>query len=463
MKGAPGKGAEGYVEIRADDPNPEVPEEHVTRRRRLETPTVPSENVEPDGDAAMTGERLAAETTPTAGDEIDRAIRELEAAEVPPDPMEAAAEESRRRADRLDEHPTTLGQPAQLHPELPEDDDDEPPPLKAESDDEDPMERVEKRDRAPTGIWETEEPRGKRAKDVIGPDDREAWAAFEAVLEYLQARENKEKTEERRPSYRMRYRRQRRGRKAHMALYTSKAKMRTAAEIRRDREVKWNSLTPADMELFRDAIDSEWKTWLEMKAVKAIDGRRARGVQKSRILPSRFVLTDKNKHAKGAGLKAKARLVCGGQHDPDIQSLRTDAPTVDLMGVQTLLTWAASRRWRIQSGDVTCAFLNGHVDKRSIYLRPPKLGLPGVPEDAHLEVQKGVFGLANAPRLWWRRFREILEGLGFEEMKLLPCLFASRGEDGEILGMLGVHVGGIILCGDLKSEFAKKYHSCENS
>ncbi len=170
------------MEIRAEDPTPEVPEEHVTRRRRLETPTAPSENVEPDGDAAMTGERLAAETTPTAGDEIDRAIRELEAAEVPPDPMEAAAEESRRRADRLDGHPAALGQPTPLHPELPEDDDDEPPPLKAESDDEGTMERVEKRDRAPTGIWETEEPRGKRAKDVIGPDDREAWAAFEAVL-----------------------------------------------------------------------------------------------------------------------------------------------------------------------------------------------------------------------------------------------------------------------------------------
>ncbi len=37
--------------------NPEVPEEHVTRRRRLDTPPAPSENVEPDGDAAMTGER----------------------------------------------------------------------------------------------------------------------------------------------------------------------------------------------------------------------------------------------------------------------------------------------------------------------------------------------------------------------------------------------------------------------
>ena len=45
---------------------------------------------------------------------------------------------------------------------------------------------------------------------------------------------------------------------------------------------------------------------------------------------------------------------------------------------------------------------------------------------------------------------------GIWEIKLLPCLFAYRGEDGEILGMLGVHVDDIILCGDLKSEFAKK-------
>ena len=66
-----------------------------------------------------------------------------------------------------------------------------------------------------------------------------------------------------------------------------------------------------------------------------------------------------------------------------------------------------------------------------------------------------MFGLANAPRFWWRRLREILLGLGFQEMKLLPCVFVSRDADGVVNGLLAVHVDDVILCGDEDGTFGE--------
>lgn len=91
-------------------------------------------------------------------------------------------------------------------------------------------------------------------------------------------------------------------------------------------------------------------------------------------------------------------------------------------------------------------------DHRSLFLKPPKEGLPGIDQDDLLEMQKGVYGLCNAPRLWWRRLREVLISLGFVEMKMMSCVFANwacdhNGHRRELMGLLAVHVDDIIISG----------------
>ena len=195
-------------------------------------------------------------------------------------------------------------------------------------------------------------------------------------------------------------------------------------------------------------------------------------VSKDRILPTRFVLT--NKDPTGETLVAKARLVCGGHRDPDIALLRTDSPTTDALGVQLILVIAASFRWSLQAGDVSTAFLSGVFDSRNLYMRPPREGLPGVSPSSLLELKKGVYGLCNAPRLWWRKLRQVLLTLGFVELKLLPCVFVMWNFDEHanpvsLEGILADHVDDVILTGDdlfekvlvkLKQQltFGKWYH-----
>ena len=121
------------------------------------------------------------------------------------------------------------------------------------------------------------------------------------------------------------------------------------------KEYQWQKLEESKQDMFRVAMDKEWQSFIDLDAVRVVKKDEAQRIPSSRILPTRFVLT--NKDPTGETLICKARLVCGGHRDPDISLLRTDAPTTDALGVHLILVLAASFRWRIQSGDVSTAFL----------------------------------------------------------------------------------------------------------
>lgn len=206
---------------------------------------------------------------------------------------------------------------------------------------------------------------------------------------------------------------------------------------------------------FRAAMKKEWQSFLDLGAVKVLSIAESKKVPSSRILPARFILT--NKDDTGKSLIAKARMVCGGHLDPDVALLRTDAPTADAIGVNLVLLLCASNKWVLQSGDVSTAFLSGVFDYRNLYLRPPKEGLEGVKDGELLEMQKGVYGLCNAPRLWWRRLRQVLTQIGFTEMHMLPCVFVywardAGGERKQLMGLLAVHVDDMVVAGSAEFE-----------
>ena len=127
------------------------------------------------------------------------------------------------------------------------------------------------------------------------------------------------------------------------------------------------------------------------------------------------------------------------------------------MGVNLVFLLAASKKWVLQAGDVSTAFLSGVNDFRALYLRPPKEGLEGVHQNDLLEMRKGVYGLCNAPRLWWRRLREVLLELGFVEMRMMQCVFMywasdHQGNRKQLMGVLAVHVDDLIICGSVVFE-----------
>ena len=144
--------------------------------------------------------------------------------------------------------------------------------------------------------------------------------------------------------------------------------------------------------------------------------------------------------------RPKARLVVAGHCDPDIQSgaLRTDSPTVSRTAVMCILQIAAARLdqgWTAAAGDVTAAFLNGDALGRRLYLKQPKHGLPGLHPSQLIAIEKGVFGLVDSPRVWWKRFRKTVQEHEIElpdgtkakffNSPLDPCVFQLMAVDSD--------------------------------
>ena len=208
-------------------------------------------------------------------------------------------------------------------------------------------------------------------------------------------------------------------------------------QVCRDTAVKWKDMDELERALYKAAMDAEWAKrmkLMKLDAVHVVSAGRTRGVKANRILPSRFVFTNKDKGKGEKTVTAGARLCCGGQPDPDLNKLRTDAPTADLLGVNFALVRAASSRWLPESADVRSAC-------------------------ELLEVIKGVYGLANAPCLWWRRVRTIVSERDLTELILLPCLFVFRTERGGVDGLVAVHRDDLLMGGSTslaRTQFKKK-------
>ena len=129
------------------------------------------------------------------------------------------------------------------------------------------------------------------------------------------------------------------------------------SQAKRNMEVKLSHLNPSEKKLFYEAKDKELDQWISYSVFKVC--RRA-GVPLSRIMPMRWVLTWKE---SPEGTKAKARLVIKGFTDPDLVSLRAEAPTLSKVGRHMVLQIATSLKFLVEVGDVKTAFLQG-VKKR---------------------------------------------------------------------------------------------------
>jgi len=83
---------------------------------------------------------------------------------------------------------------------------------------------------------------------------------------------------------------------------------------------------------------------------------------------------------------------------------------------------------------VTGAFLYGKADK-VIYVKQP----PGHDDGTGrvCKLNRALYGLKPAPRIWEETLRSSLLGLGFEHSKIDPCLYILQ-RDGELVLLLGL-------------------------
>ena len=261
------------------------------------------------------------------------------------------------------------------------------------------------------------------------------------------------------------------------ALMMKRAMTKRGKEKQLEKELPWRLIPLDKHELFKAAEAKQWQEHLQLGALLPLSVQESEEVRKNepdRIIGSRFAYRDKNYSKRRSSpdieWKPKARLVVAGHCDPDIMTgaLRTDSPTVSRTAVMRILQITASRLgqdWTVAAGDVTAAFLNGDAMERRLFLQQPKHGLPGLHPSQLIAIQKGVFGLVDSPRKWWRRFRQDIQcrEIKLEDQKVAkfvnspldPCVFQlmeldSAGnvkEDTYPLCYAAVHVDDILLAG----------------
>ena len=204
---------------------------------------------------------------------------------------------------------------------------------------------------------------------------------------------------------------------------------------------------------------TEMEKLLKYQAARIIYPQEASTVRKSscRILPSRFVITRKPDEKNPGGYVTKARWCIRGYLDPDVNQLKTQAPTLSQEALALVLQLSASHNWDINIGDIEGAFLQGdklHRENGDLYVELPPGGAPGIPHGSLLKVEKAIYGLIDAPREWYDKLRRSLESIGFRKSKLDSCLYYAW-DKGELIGSLAIHVDDLIVTGN--QQFQKDY------
>ena len=139
------------------------------------------------------------------------------------------------------------------------------------------------------------------------------------------------------------------------------------------------------------------------------------------------------------------------QH-PGLTSVPTAAPTLGKMSRLLLLEACALHKLRVYFGDVSSAFLQTSASEEHEELTikaPPEVeylfsdseGKPARYE----RLLRSFYGLTSAPRAWWLDITQKLSQLGSKPMSTDRCLWCRYSDDGELKGVIGIHVDDFLI------------------
>ena len=208
-------------------------------------------------------------------------------------------------------------------------------------------------------------------------------------------------------------------------------------------EFNMRDATPEERQGFREADINEWKSIVDLKAVRVLSSEESKAVMKQcpdRVISSRMVRRKKPTPGVGA-FKYKSRWCIHGHQDPDTGLLEVFAPTPCTESITMFFQICVNEQLLACFLDVKNAFCQSKALKRSrgkIYARPCE-GLP-LSADLLIEIVAPVYGLDDAPLAWHQTLLEFFFSLGFERTLLEPCWLVKRDPHGRILAQVLIEV-----------------------
>ena len=122
----------------------------------------------------------------------------------------------------------------------------------------------------------------------------------------------------------------------------------------------------------------------------------------------------------------RARLVaCGYTQIPGVDFTETYAPVIHNVTFRIMIVMMILLKLVGKLIDIETAFLYGDLDEE-IYMECPA-GLEH-DEDEVLLLLKPIYGLIQVARQFYKKWKHVLEKIGFESNQIDPCLFSKKKE-----------------------------------
>lgn len=127
----------------------------------------------------------------------------------------------------------------------------------------------------------------------------------------------------------------------------------------------------------------------------------------------------------------KARLVARGFCQVEgIDFEDSYAPVTRAESVRVLIALATHKDWKVLQFDVSNAFLNGTLEE-DVYVQAPE-GVK-IRDNQCLKLQKALYGLRQAPRVWNSTFDQTIRQLGFYQCPVDSCVYSNRHRDTHVV------------------------------
>ena len=192
----------------------------------------------------------------------------------------------------------------------------------------------------------------------------------------------------------------------------------------------------------------EWAKWQDFSAAIILDDAQYDELIREghQVIPTQWVELDKNHNKRlldpTVEPNYKSRLVVRG--DLEKGDPRSDSPTASIEAQNLVFSFAASRKVKIKSLDVTNAYFQGEEIDRVLLLSQPTGGLPGLKPHQHMLARAPIYGSTDGGRKFWKRLRNYLKGKGLRENHIYRALYSYTDADGVVQLLLTSHVDDLL-------------------
>ncbi|KAD2393974.1 hypothetical protein E3N88_40951 [Mikania micrantha] len=208
-------------------------------------------------------------------------------------------------------------------------------------------------------------------------------------------------------------------------------------------------------------------SWVEAMQEELLQFQR-QGVWKTcRLSKGKYAIGTKwvfrnKKDDKGVVIKNKARLVVQGYtQEEGIDYDEVFAPVARIEAIRIFLAFAAAKDFKVFQMDVKSAFLYGKIDEEVYVCQPPGFEDPKFPDHV-CKLDKGLYGLRQAPRKWYETLSSFLLANNFKRGTIDKTLFFKKSD--QHIMLVQIYVDDIIfgstnesLCKDFESLMKSKF------